>query len=160
MEGTSGKPRQLTPMSGELKIAADWVPPGPVPEKHRSRPEKMPPVTRRQVLLAGIRRMLIVFVLLSAAVVGAALLVIQFSDMKAARAFPLAFFLGGALIAFGGFFSAQTGQITGLPWGPGALPPERSYGFEERKRVFGNAVVYAAFGVALIVVGAVLDAYL
>jgi hypothetical protein len=151
---------KLTPMSGELKISADWVPPGLVPEKHRSRPEKMPPVTRRQVLLAGIRRMLIVFIFLSAAVVGAALLIVLFSGMKGSRAFPLAFFLGGALIAVGGFLSAQTGQITGLPWGPGALPPAQGYSFEERETAFSNAVAYAAFGVALIVVGAVLDAYL
>jgi hypothetical protein len=117
-------------------------------------------VTRRQVLLAGIRRMLIVFVLLSAAVAGVALLIVQLSDMKASRAFPLAFYLGGALIALGGFLSAQTGQVTGLPWGRGALPAERGLGYEEREKALNNAIVYAGFGIALIVVGAVLDAKL
>jgi predicted nucleic acid-binding Zn ribbon protein len=117
-------------------------------------------VTRQQVFLAGIRRMLIVFVLLSAAAAGVALLFIWLMDARASRAFPLVFYLGGALIALGGFLSAQTGQQTGFPWGRGNLPAERGLGVEERQKAFSNAIVYAGFGIALIVVGVVLDAKL
>lgn len=139
-------------MSGELKVAADWAPPGPVVEE-RPRKEKKLPVTRGQVLLAGLKRSLIVLVILSALIAGAALLVVHFSDMEASRAFPLAFFAGGALITLGGFLGATSGPST--DW-----MPEGGYDYEDREYGFNNSFVYGAFGIALIVVGAVLDAYL
>jgi len=55
--------------------------------------------------------------------------------------------------ALGGFLGATTGPS--LDW-----MPERGYGYEDRQQGLNRAVVYGGFGVALIVVGAVLDAYL
>jgi hypothetical protein len=119
------------------------------------------PITVRGVLLAGIGRILIVLVLVSAALVGVALLFIQFADMTASRAFPLAFFLGGALITIGGFLGATTGPMpTGFPQGGALIREAGYYTVGQRQRALSNSVVYAAFGIALIVVGAVLDAYL
>jgi hypothetical protein len=89
--------KQLTPMSGELKANADWALPEPVPEKRRLRKEKKLPVTRGQVLLAGLKRIAIILVILVGLIAGAALLLVHFSDMAASRAFPLAFFAGGAV---------------------------------------------------------------
>lgn len=152
MEKEPRRPRPLTPMSGELKVSADWAPPGPIVQE-RPRREKKLPVTRRQVLLAGITRSLIVLTVLSALIAGAGLLTVHFSDMETSRAFPLAFFGGGALITLGGFLGATTGPST--DW-----MPEGGYDYEDREHGFNNSVVYGAFGIALIAVGAVLDAYL
>jgi hypothetical protein len=143
----------LTPMSGELKAGSDWAPSGPVPEARRPRKEKRPPVTRGQILLAGLKRIMIVLVILVGLIAGVALLLVHFSDMAASRAFPLAFFAGGAFIALSGFLGAATGPS--VDW-----MPEGGYGHEDRQQGLNNAVVYGGFGVALIVVGAVLDAYL
>ena len=143
--------RKLTPMSGELK--AEWSPPAPVTEPRRLRKEKTPPVTRGQVLLAGLERIVIVLVILVGLVAGAALLLVQFSDLEASRAFPLAFFAGGAFIALGGFLGAMTGPS--MDW-----MPETGYDYQDRAHGLNGSVVYGGFGVALIVVGAVLDAYL
>lgn len=153
MEEEPRRPRQLTPMSGELRAQADWVPAGPVPEERRRRKEKTPPVTRGQVLLAGLKRILIVLVILVALITGAALLIVHFSDMAASRAFPLAFFAGGAFITLGGFLGATTGPSA--DW-----MPERGYTAEDREHGLNNSVVYGCFGVVLIAVGALLDAYL
>jgi hypothetical protein len=142
------RPRQLTPMSGELKAEADWAVPEPVPEKRRRRKEKKLPVTRGQVLLAGLKRIVIVLAILVALIAGVALLLVRFADMEASRAFPLAFFLGGAFIALGGFLGATTG------------PSWDYYELDDREYWLNNSIVYGAFGVALIVVGAVLDAKL
>jgi hypothetical protein len=132
---------------------SDWAPPGPVPEARRPRKEKAPPVARGQVLLAGLKRIVIVLVILVGLVAGAALLLVHFSDTATSRAFPVAFFVGGAVIALGGFLGATTGPS--LDW-----MPERGYGYEDRQQGLNRSVVYGGFGVALIVVGAVLDAYL
>jgi hypothetical protein len=153
MEGEPRRPRQLTPMSGELRSQADWVQPDPVPEKRRRRKEKMPPVTRGEVLLAGLKRIVIVLVILCALLTGAALLLVHYSGMAASRAFPLAFYAGGAFLALGGFLGASTGPS--MDW-----MPVRGYDSQDRVRGVNNAVVYGGFGVALIVVGAVLDAKL
>jgi hypothetical protein len=143
----------LTPMSGELKADSDWIPTWPVPEVRQRRKEKSAPVTRGQVLLAGLKRIVIVLVILVGLISGAALLFVHFSDLAASRAFPVAFFVGGAFIAVGGLLGATTGPS--LDW-----MPEGGYGYEDRQQGLNRSVVYGGFGVALIVVGAVLDAYL
>jgi hypothetical protein len=140
-------------MSGELRSQAHWAPPEAVPQKRRRRREKTPPVTRRQVLTAGLTRIAITLVILVCLIDGAALLLIHFSDMDAARAFPLAFFAGGAFITLGGFLGATTGPSFDSM-------PEGGYGYDARARGISISVVYGGFGIALIVVGAVLDAYL
>lgn len=141
-------------MSGELRSDEGWVPADPVVGKRRRRRKaKTPPVTRGQVLVAGLMRIAIILVVFSALVVGVALIIVQFSDMDASRAFPIAFFAGGAFIALSGFFSGTTGPSH--DW-----MPEGGYDFEDRKRGVNSSIVYGAFGIVLIVVGAVLDAKL
>jgi hypothetical protein len=143
----------LTPMSGELKAGSDWAPPEPTPEARRPRKEKTVPVTRGRVLIAGLKRIAVVLAILLTLISVVALLLVHFSDLEASRAFPLAFFGGGAFIALGGFLGATTGPA--MEW-----MPEGGYGHEDRQQGLNNSVVYGGFGVALIVVGAVLDAYL
>jgi len=140
-------------MSGELRSDEGWVPADPVAGKRRRRKVKSPPVTRGQVLVAGLKRIAIILVVLSALIVAVALLIVQFSDMDASRAFPLAFFVGGAFIALSGFFSGTTGPSQ--DW-----MPEGGYDSEDRASGVNSSIVYGAFGIALIVVGAVLDAKL
>jgi hypothetical protein len=153
MEQEPRRPRQLTPMSGELQSQADPAPTDVVPEKRRWRKEKAPPVTRAEVLVAGLKRIAITLVILVGLIAGVAVLLIHFSDMEASRAFPLAFFVGGAFITLGGFLGASTGPA--MDW-----MPEGGYGYGDRARGLSNSAVYGGFGIALIAVGAVLDAYL
>lgn len=154
MEREPRRPRQLTPMSGELKAQEDWVPTSPAPEKRRRwRKEKKPPVSAGQVLLAGLKRIVIVLVILVGLVTGAALLLVHYADMEASRAFPLAFYGGGALIAMSGFLGSTTGPS--LDW-----MPVTGYDAADRARGVSNSFIYGAFGVALILLGAVFDAKL
>lgn len=143
----------LTPMSGELKAQADWIPSGPVPAVRRPRREKTVPVTRGQVLSGGLKRIALVLLILVDLVAAAAVALVHFSGMEASRALPLAFFAGGSVVALGGFLGASTGPSADFM-------PVRGYDAEDRRQGLSNSVVYGAFGVALIVIGAVLDAKL
>ena len=142
-------------MSGELRSDEGWAPADPVERRRLRRPHKAktPPVTRGQVLVAGLKRIAIVLVVLSVLIVGVALLIVHFFDIEPARAFPLAFFAGGALIGLGGFFSGTSGPSQ--EW-----MPEGGYDYEDRQRGVNASLVYGAFGLALIAIGAVLDAKL
>ena len=124
--------RRLTPLSGELRAESAREPSKP-DEKVRRRKEKEVPATRGRVLIAG-----------------AALLMVRVGDMSPSRAFPLAFYLGGALIAVGGFLGAMAGPSA--DW-----MPEGGFGRYERQTALNRSVVYGAFGVLLISVGAVID---
>jgi hypothetical protein len=94
-----------------------------------------------------------VLVILVGLVTGAALLLVHYADMEASRAFPLAFYGGGALIAMSGFLGSTTGPS--LDW-----MPVTGYDAADRARGVSNSFVYGAFGVALILLGAVFDAKL
>jgi hypothetical protein len=144
--------QDLTPMSGELNAPADWVPPGPVAAEHRIKKEKPLPRTRRQVVLAGIRRIVIILALLVGLIALVGLLLVEFKGMKPARAFPLAFYLGGALIAAGGVLGATTGPMYGMP----VAGISRS----EHEHAVNWSFVYGFFGVTLIAVGVLLDSVL
>ncbi len=138
----------LTPLSGELKAPADWTPPGPVAERYVQRKEKRPPTTRRDVLLHGLRR----FVLISAGLGGGialiAVLILWLGDASASRVFPLAFYLGGAMFGAAAVLGG-TGVYEAEYW-------DRA----EREQAFNMSFVYGAFGVALIGVGVLLDSVL
>lgn len=139
----------MTPLSGELRSEATWTPAEP-DEKVPRRKEKEVPSTRGRVLIAGLRRSAIALVVLSALVCGAALLVVKVRGMSPSRAFPLAFYLGGALIAVGGFLGAMAGPSA--DW-----MPEGGFGRYERQTALNRSVVYGAFGVLLIAVGAIIE---
>jgi hypothetical protein len=151
-DDSARRKQDLTPMSGELNAPADWVPPGPVAEEHRIKKEKPLPRTRREVLLAGIRRVVIILVLLVGLIALVGLLLVEFKGTKPARAFPLAFYLGGALIAGGGVLGATTGPMYGMP----AVRLSRA----EHEHAVNWSFVYGGFGVALIAVGVLLDSVL
>jgi hypothetical protein len=53
------RPRKLTPMSGELRAEAGWVRPGPVEERYKPKTVKTLPRTTKEVVLRGLRRLLI-----------------------------------------------------------------------------------------------------
>jgi hypothetical protein len=104
---------------------------------------------------------------LASIVIALAVLLIWLADMHASRAFPVSCFLVGAFITLGGFLSAAAGPVpVGFPRDGGALVRETAsrdldYGsYKTRERLLGNSVVYAAFGIALIAAGAILDALL
>jgi hypothetical protein len=141
--------RVLTPMTGERRAESTWTPSEP-DEKVRRRKEKEVPSTRGRVLIAGLRRSVIVLLILSALVCGVALLMVRVGDMSPGRAFPLAFYLGGALIAVGGFLGAMAGPSA--DW-----MPEGGFGRYERQTALNRSVVYGVFGVLMIAVGAVID---
>jgi hypothetical protein len=103
-----------------------------------------------RVLLAGLRRSVLALVLVSAVICGAALLMVEVGDMSPSRAFPLAFYLGGAFVALGGFLGAMAGPSA--DW-----MPEGGFGRYEHETALNRSVVYGVFGVLLIAVGAVID---
>jgi hypothetical protein len=141
--------RSLTPLSGELRPESTWTPSEPE-EKVRRRKEKEVPSTRGRVLIAGLRRSAIALIVVSALVCGAALLMVRVGGMSPSRAFPLAFYLGGALIAVGGFLGAMAGPSA--DW-----MPEGGFGRYERQTALNRSVVYGVFGVLLIAVGAIIE---
>jgi hypothetical protein len=145
--------RSLTPMSGELRTESDWTPTKPeekVRRRQKTSKRKEVPSTRGRVLLAGLRRSIVALVLMAAVICGAALLIVHFSDMSPSRVFPLAFYLGGAFIALGGFLGAMTGPS--VDW-----IPEGGFGRYDHETALNRSAVYGVFGVLLIGVGAVID---
>ena len=93
--------RNLTPIGGELRAETAWEPSDPAEKKPKPRREQAPP-GRGRIILAGLRRSAIWLILLSAVICDAALLMVRFGDMPPERAFPAAFYIGGAIIAGSG----------------------------------------------------------
>lgn len=139
-------------MSGELRAPADWTPPGTVEERHRVRRERQIPTTRRGMLLHGTLRYVVVLALLVAATAAVALLVVWLADAEQARAFPLAFYLAGATVIAGGFLLSTGGS--------GDWMPDGGIDRAERDSWIGSSLVYVAFGVPLVAIGALLDSLL
>lgn len=139
--------RKLTPMTGELRTEMTWEPSEPERQKPKKKKRRS---GRAHVVLAGLRRSAIALVILSALVCGAALLLVTAGDIQPERAFPLAFYIGGAIIVCGGFFGATMGPAA--DW-----MPERGFDYEDHASALNRSFVYAVFGVLLIAVGAVVD---
>jgi len=142
--------RKLTPMSGEHRAHEAWSDPKP---RRRRRKERLAPSSRRGVAIGGLKRLAIALLLLSAIPVAAALVLVWAGDIPAARAFPLSFYLGGALIAGGGFLGAITGPSA-------AWMPEGGYDYSDHQASLNVGVVYGFCGVLLIAVGAFLESRL
>jgi hypothetical protein len=140
-------------MSGELELQAEWTPqPQPV-ERPRPKPAKELPRTWPQVLLAGLVRFTVILVILFVLAALVALLAMHFTDAEAARAFPLTFYLGGAVIIVGAVLGATSGPSP--DW-----MPEGGYSREEREQGFSSSFAFVAFGVALLGIGVLLDSVL
>jgi hypothetical protein len=133
-------------MSGELKVAADWTPPGPVVEQPKA--EKMPPANPRDILLRGLLRFAVISVGLSGGLTLLATLFVWQGSAAPARVFPLTFFVGGAVLGIGAVMGG-TGTNVDWYWDRG-----------EREEAFNYSFVYVVFAAVLIAVGVALDAYL
>ena len=148
MEDTRRGRKDLTPISGQLHAPADWTPPGPVAEEYKPKKEKPLPKTRREVLLHGLRRFALISGGLGGGIAGIAVLIVWLGHSSSSRVFPLAFYPGGVLLGAGAVFGG-TGTFEAEYWDRAG-----------REHAFNMSFVYAAFGVALIGVGVLLDSLL
>jgi hypothetical protein len=109
-----------------------------------------------KMLLRGIVRFALILAVVALLTAGLAFLLVEVWEFNAERAFPMTFYLAGALLAIGGFL----GMVGGSPQA-GALVREPGYGdFQEHLRSENKAVVYGFVGVGLLVIGGVLDSVL
>ena len=133
-------------MSGELKASVEWAPVDPVAQKpKRRRKRRTPPATRRGAILFGLRRLGLILLGLGGAVAFAAALVIWLGGGSAARVFPLAFYLAGALLGAVAVLGG-TGTSSPVYW-------ER----QSREQAFNSSFVFAGLALLLIAVGFLLD---
>ena len=145
--------RSLTPLSGELRAEEAPVLGRPPPRKRlrnrlRRRP-KPPPKTWPEAIARGLVRFAVVLAVMAALVLAVAFSLVWLADMESDRALTLSFLLGGVLVLAGGFFSS-------------AAPIETDYYYDvsDREHMISNTFVYAAIGIALVLIGVVLDATL
>jgi len=131
-----------------LKPPMDWKPTDPTRESRRQKVKPSAPTTRVGVVLQGLRR----FALISAGLAGAialiSALIVWRSDASSSRVFPIAFYIGGALLGASAFLG-----------GTGTYEPEY-WNRRERERAFNMSFAYAAFGVVLIGIGVMLESVL
>jgi uncharacterized membrane protein YidH (DUF202 family) len=151
MEDERRRKQGLTPLSGELHAPEAWTQPGPVAEQYKPKvkPEKRAPTTTRGMLVHGVKRFVLVLAGLGAATALVALAFVWLADASAARAFPLTFYLAGALVIAGGVLLSTGGSADWIP--------EAGFEREERESWIGSSLVYVAIGIPLIAIGALLD---
>ncbi len=140
--------RQLTPLGSELQAPADWTAPGPVAEEYKPKKVKLPPRTRKEVLLRGLRRLAITLALLAGGTALVAFLLVQFADTSVDRTFTLAYYIAGGGLLAAAFFGS-TGSEVDWYWDRG-----------EREEAFNYSFVYALFGFLLIGVAVLLETVL
>jgi hypothetical protein len=133
--------RSLTPLSGELR---EPVP--PKPKRRRARRERPVPTTTRQAILVGLRRFVVVLAILAATTFALGWAIAHFGDRDLRHTLSNTFYIVGALCVGGAFFSSAA--PIGTPY---------YYGVSGRARAVSSAFVYVALGLALLVVGALLD---
>lgn len=134
-------------MSGELRVPADWVPPGPVPEKHKTKPATGPPTTTRGMLVQGLKRLSLIVGAISTGAVALSLLIVYFGDADAAATFPVVFYLIGVAVAGGGLWSTF-----GHEWAP-----ETGYEQVEKESWVSDAFMYFGLGATIIAIGVALE---
>jgi hypothetical protein len=133
----------LTPMSGELRIPEGWVPPGPVPETPKAKPEPQPPSTTMGMLGQGLKRLALVVGGISAGAIALSLALVFFADADAASTLPVVFYATGVLVAAGGLWS-----ISGHEW-----VPEAGYEQVEKEGWVNDAFAYFGVGLTIIAIG-------
>jgi hypothetical protein len=140
----------LTPLSGELRVEADWTPPGPVAEQYKPkvRAEKRAPTTTRGMLLHGLKRLGLFVGAVGAGIAIVGALIVYFADADAATTFPVLFLVAGALVMGGGLWS-----VFGHEWAP-----ETGYEQIEKESWVSDVFAYFVLGAAIIGVGLLLDA--
>ena len=135
--------KNLTPVSGELRIPEGWVPPGPVPEKPRAKPEPQPPTTTLGMLGHGLKRLALVVGAISAGAIALSLALVFLADAEASSTLPVVFYVTGVLVACGGLWS-----LSGHEW-----VPEAGYEQVEKEGWVSDAFVYFGIGLTIIAIG-------
>jgi hypothetical protein len=137
-------------MSGELRIPEGWVPPGPVPEKPKAKPERKPPATTLGMLGHGLKRLALVVGGISAVAIAVSLALVFLADADAASTLPVVFYVTGVLVAGGGLWS-----LSGHDW-----VPEAGYEQVEKEGWVSDAFVYFGIGAMIIAIGVVFEVLL
>jgi hypothetical protein len=110
-----------------------------------SEPCEGPPKAQSPLLLWA-ARLFPVLAGLSLLATGLAALLITVWEMSASRAFPLAFYIAGGLVALGGFFGLTVAASIDFPW-PG----------EYYLRAENRAAFFGALSAGLLAVGVLLE---
>ena len=140
--------RQLTPLGSELQAPTEWTAPGPVAEEYKPKKVKLPPRTRKEVVLRGLRRLAITLGLLAGGTALVAFLIVQLWDASVDRTFPVAYYVAGAGALAVAFMGSTGGEVDWY-WDRG-----------EREEAFNYSFVYALFGFLLIGVAVLLEVVL
>jgi hypothetical protein len=116
---------------------------------------------RLAVLAAGIRRFLVILAVIAGATLGVSLLFTALGGWSADRAVSVGFDLVGVFFLVGGFFLGNRGPAR-VKGAAGAVPlfGERTVRWattSERDAALSDSAVFIAVGVALIVIGIVVD---
>jgi hypothetical protein len=143
VEPDRSRRRSLTPLSGELR---EQPPPKPKRIRRRRRRERPAPTTTRAAILFGLRRFAMLLAILGGLTLAAGWAIAHFGDRDLRHTLSNAFYIAGALCIGGAFFSS-------------AAPIQTPYYYtvSGRARVVSTALVGVALGLALLVVGALLD---
>jgi hypothetical protein len=150
MEGSRHRKR-FTPMSGELKAMVDFEPHDPAKdERHRVRPQKRAPATRREVILRGLGRLALVLTGIGGGVALIAWLVARHSDEPVSHVLPTAYYIAaagiGVFAVLGGTSGGRAFRVSG---GGGYDRAERTAAVNWSTFLACIAIFLFAFGVAL-----------
>jgi hypothetical protein len=118
--------------------------PGPFEDRYKPKVKTLPRTTK-EVVLRGLRRLLITLALIAGATALIGLLVVRFADTSVNRTFALSYILVGAGLLGLAFFH-QTGQES-----------ESYRDREEHEVAFNWSTVYALFGGPMLGIGTALD---
>ena len=118
-----------------------------------------PQSTRRQMLVGGLRRSVIILVAFSAISVIVGLVLAWLLERDVAKAVALGFFFVGGLMAIGGVVSATMGFVPmGFPADGGFNIREAGYmTAAEHQKTERGTLAYGLFGVILVVIGVLID---
>jgi len=130
-------------MSGELRVEP---PPAPSRPARRRRRERAVPQTNRQAIVAGVRRFALVLLIVGAVTFGIGWAVAHFTDRDLRHTLSNTFYLAGAFCVGAAFFTSAAPIST--PY---------YYGHAGGARAVANSFAYVAIGLALLVIGALLD---
>jgi uncharacterized membrane protein YedE/YeeE len=131
-------------MSGELRVE-DRAPAKRRPIRRRKRQRRVPQTTR-EAIVAGVIRFAFVLAIVGGLTFGIGWAIAHFTDRDVRHTLSNTFYLAGALCVGGAFFTSAAPIST--PY---------YYGHAGRARAVANSFAYVAIGLALLVIGAILD---
>lgn len=151
MEGSRQRKR-FTPMSGELKAMVDFEPHDPAEdERHRVRPQKRAPATRREVIVRGLGRLALVLTGIGGGVALIAWLVARNSDKPVSHVLPTAYYIAAAGI---GLFAVVGGTSGGRAF---RVSGGGGYDRAERTAAVNWSTFLACLAIFLFALGLALD---